>query len=121
MSKNELRITKEMDVAGNFAEAFHTGLRKGVDSKYSALAWHAIHICPPNVWAAFCEYMTRNIKPGNVLTASRLGELLKAYDVIAISDAKKRSEIVIFTCAMNCMPQEDIESLFSWLKYGFEI
>lgn len=46
----------------DFGEVFATGLRKGIDSKWSALAIHVVRLLPDEVWASYCRWANDLIK-----------------------------------------------------------
>lgn len=52
-----------MDLKGqDFGEIFPTGLRKGLDSKWSALAMHTVRLLPPEVWASYRRWALKRIE-----------------------------------------------------------
>lgn len=46
----------------DFGEIFPTGLRKGMDSDWSALAMHTVRLLPPEVWASYSRWANEKIK-----------------------------------------------------------
>lgn len=51
-----------------FAEVFHTGLRKALDSTASSICWNAIYLLERDDWHNFLAAVYESIKDGTPLT-----------------------------------------------------
>ena len=113
----------------HFDETFHTGLRKGLDTRYSVLSYNIIHLVPNEVWQAFCAYMIAGLKD-KPISAECFGRLLAKWrsDVFLVrlyqndnahwERLKRDSRLIYaFDAAMNCMPLEDVAALVEWFSY----
>jgi hypothetical protein len=107
---------------------FHTGLRKGCDSLWSALVYGLIPTLPKKLWWAFidlCRKETDGIT-NRVELASKLHFVLTNFDFIdamgkhAFAQTwhhykrEKQSLGSAFETALHMMPVKDAESLACW-------
>jgi hypothetical protein len=114
-----------------FAEAFHTVLRKGLDTKFSVIAWNAISLCPPVVWRAFVEDFVKVLDRPSI-TFTQFKSFMVKWDAdtyffnrLGSADheewkdieGKRRQLVSIFNAAMNCMPDADILVIMETLEY----
>lgn len=118
-----------------FGETFHTGLRKGIDTRYSVLAYNIVHLVPGEVWQAFCAYMIAGLQDRlGPLRPEDVGRLLGKWHSDPFlerlyGEHRDRWErlkrdmrlIHTFDAAMNCMPQNDIPALTEWFNYCYSV
>jgi hypothetical protein len=117
-------IVTEMFVE-QFGEAFGAIVRKFMDTRYSVILHHAIRLVDDDVWVAFSSYIVRD-KIGTELSIGDFKKLLKRwrserhfseYEAMRCASSDKLQFVYLFDAAINCIPDEDIESLFESLSY----
>lgn len=130
-----LKLTAE--VVAEFNMGFSTALRKGIDSKWSVVAFNVLQIVSEDIWSDFALYMKKHLKTfENSITVAQFSDIIGQYDSDAflqnlmhedyeehqhMTKNKKKHVINIFDATMNMMPLDDIASLFHYLNFAYEV
>lgn len=116
---------------GELAYALHVGLRKGIDSPWSAVAWNAVNLAPDGAWASVETTIRVEAREGRV-SATDLLAALHGWDRFVWYeraeqeddlDGKRRvrpgerRRAQMLECALGAATYRDALDLWHWLAF----
>lgn len=114
-----------MDLKGHsVGELLHTGLRKGLDSDWSALAWNFVHVISGGPWGEYCKWAEKRIEqwPQNP-SAEDVNELFCFYPYSPQFSAEERAamepylrELQTWKLILRQAGRDDLLSMRSWIN-----
>lgn len=115
---NTPEVTEEDELV-YYAEMFHTGLRKGLDSNWSSLAHRMTSNLSNDDYVVFLEKLLKSIK-GYGLSTDTIYNYLQKFN-FPFYDMKTSQHITTeqsnFGLIMNIISKDDAEGIYEWIKY----
>lgn len=114
-----------------FSEMFHAALRKGLDTRYSCLAWNYLHLCDNAVMVNFCNYVDEKLisSTADKLTGAVLAEACKSWhwdqrkpdSYRPLFDGDAGTHAKVLYGVMEFMPQEDYDALAETIHFWIHL
>lgn len=112
----------------NAGELFHAGLRKGMDSSTSSLAWNIVHNMKPEVWGDFLKHVFNKLVEFDQITPASVRLACLSWETRYTRDGRRKEfndeqaqDANTWHLMLELMTHQDWFSMAAWFVYCGEV